>query len=382
MATLLTSHNLDHTSTSTSSRSSKQTKQKKKKKPRGNPPQSTAVDDLVSRMGLTPARKKPPSKKPPNSKPDSATPLPSLKAQLEYARNGHTVLRQFIRPNKNHNPSRLDDIRQELSELGKQHELHAWRQKVQVASNNSNIQCQTIDECRQALDRLGVPSQLPFLQYFNTWRTLPCVYELAEELAETAAILLDVPSVRLYQDSCFWKRSQDGPTPWHVDARMAPFDTSAILTIWIPLHDVSDSGLHFVSKSHADFALPFWNPFTTTNNKKENPWNDLETRYQHYKIQHYMPLKQGDVTVHSGWTLHCADGGGEDRLALAISYVDAKAHVRPHVLKDHGDDEDQWSYKDWVQDVPAGTEFEHPLVPIVWPPRQQQQQQQQTLQAP
>lgn len=44
----------------------------------------------------------------------------------------------------------------------------------------------------------------------------------------------------------------------------------------------------------------------------------------------YMPLSLGDVTVHSGWTHHCAGGNdsNEDRLALAISYVDARAEIR------------------------------------------------------
>ena len=64
-----------------------------------------------------------------------------------------------------------------------------------------------------------------------------------------------------------------------------------------------------------------------------------------------------------------APATGADRLALAISYVDARAPVRDNVLRDgdHGDDEDQWSYADWVKEVPPGKEFEHPLVPIVWP---------------
>ena len=121
-----------------------------------------------------------------------------------------------------------------------------------------------------------------------------------------------------------------------------------------------------------------------------------------------MPLNIGDVTVHAGWTLHCADPCSpnevQDRLALAISFVDSRAPVRhdaqqsvrlllkknkqqqqqgnnskyiitqdldPATANNYGqaDREDIWSYQDWVTEVPANSyEWDHPLVPILWPP--------------
>ena len=79
-----------------------------------------------------------------------------------------------------------------------------------------------------------------------------------------AQTLLVVPKVRLYQDSLFHKRAGGGSTPWYSDARMEPFDTSHIITLWIPLQSITrledaGTGLNFVDKSHLDFALPFWN---------------------------------------------------------------------------------------------------------------------------
>ena len=290
-----------------------------------------------------------------------------IESQLNYARNGHGVLRNFI------SPSLLDDVRTDLTKYAKSQALNAWRQKVEVASNSKKIakSCQSVEDCREELNQLGITEELPFLQYFNTWRSMPKVQELAYALGETAAILLDVPQVRLYQDSVFWKRQKDGPTPFHVDARMAPFDTSHFITFWIPLHDISSTGsaLQFVSKSHNDFALPYWNPIDNAYGE-DSQWNRLEDRYPN-KIVDYMPLSLGDVTVHSGWTLHCASANfeGKDRMALAISFVDAKAQIREDALDLHGkgDNEDQWSYKDWVKDVPARAPFHHHLVPRVWP---------------
>lgn len=312
-------------------------------------------------MGLTPVtKKKPKSRK-------QATNV-TIQSQLDYARNGHTVLRSFL------DPTHLRGIRKDIMTHINQQTLDAWRQKVEVASDSPKLaqSCHTIQDCQEALDGIGVASDnLPFLQFFNTWRSLESVKTLAHELlGQTASILLDVPCIRLYQDSVFWKRAGDGPTPWHTDARMAPFDTSHMLTFWISLEEVvEDTGLIFCSKSHSDFALPFWNDF-------EGPeYQRLEERYRHqHSCVNYMPLRLGDVTVHSGWTLHCTDGNVKvnDRVALAISFVDARAEVREDALGQcnsggYGDNEDQWSYKAWVQDIKPRQQFRHELVPIVWP---------------
>jgi ectoine hydroxylase-related dioxygenase (phytanoyl-CoA dioxygenase family) len=320
---------------------------------------------------------------------------PDLATQLDYARNGHAVIRNQL------DPALLERLRSELWDHGRKQELQAWRQKVQVATESAKIaaSCRTVQDCRKELARVGVPDDyLPFLQYFNCWTSLPSVYnDVVLQLAETAAILMDVDSVRLYQDSLFWKRPGDSPTPWHTDARMAPFDTSNLVTLWIPLQAIpaGGTGLVFCSKSHSDFSLPYWNPLEKANKNPRSPWNDLEERYRRDQddnddddddrhLVDYMPLQTGDVTAHAGWTLHCANGnleknknaktkGGHtdhDRLALAVTYVDARAVVRKDALTSSiGDNEDVWSYRDWVGQVPARTRnFVHKRVPIVWPP--------------
>jgi len=303
-----------------------------------------------------------------------------LETQLCFARNGHAVLRNLFETET------IRELHQQLREYSREHELDAWQQKLHVASSGGNgdvrikDSCATIQECQRQLRRLlGDNAPLPFLQYFHTARTLPTVYALCRRLAPLAAGLLDVPSVRLYQDALFWKRAADGVTPWHVDARMAPFDTSHLVTLWVPLHDVDAGGLVFCSKSHADFALPYWN-------RDPETWGDtlLEERYMNEErgeslLVDYMPLAAGDVTAHHGWVLHCADPSPSgDRMALAVSFVDSRAPVRDDIVASasagmtagtaSGDNEDAWSYRDWIGDVPPGCrDWDHPLVPIVWP---------------
>jgi ectoine hydroxylase-related dioxygenase (phytanoyl-CoA dioxygenase family) len=313
------------------------------------------------------------------------TKIPDIPTQLQYSRNGHAVIRQLL------SPKPIEELRSELVHFGNTQELAAWRQKVYVAADHNPLMaqqlldtsCQTINDCKKQMRRLLRTEHisLPFLQYFNVWRTNPAVYNLAKSLAHIAATFMDVTSVRLYQDSIFWKRPGDGPTPWHTDARMAPFDTSHMITIWIPLQPVYHSGLIFCSKSHNDFALPYWNDVSSGVNDPTSPWNHLDKRYHSAtSCCDYMPLALGDVTVHSGWTLHCADAFNptstkqqqvnDDRMALAITYVDAHAPVRDPITfisSSKCDSEDMWSYQDWVHDVPYNvSRWDHPLVPIVW----------------
>lgn len=99
-------------------------------------------------------------------------------------------------------------------------------------------------------------------------------------------------------------------------------------------------------------------------------WDRLDERYPSKDVD-YMPMNLGDVTVHSGWTLHCSNGNDRkgshnDRIAIAITFVDGNAEIRPQGQK--GDDEDRWSYESWFKEIIPRRKFSHELVPIVWPP--------------
>ena len=331
----------------------------------------------------------------------SSSPEISLQTQLDFSRHGHAALRSFL-PN-----ALIQNLRSELLPYAAKHALSAWRQKVEVQLADSpddyhrnNLRSivdnlTTAEECQDLLESFGIDSfdgDLPFLQHFNAWRSsdeassnmTPTVRRLclSPYLARAASILLDVPSIRLYQDSLFHKRVGDGWTPWHSDARMSPFDTSKMISFWIPLQSVplpedGGTGLLFVDGSHSDFALPFWN----------GAEGSLQNRYGDEAVRHHMPLEVGSVTVHNGWTLHCADSAEisedcEDRFALSITYVDERAEVREDVLSSQtaentrkesdtaaakGDNEDVWSFRSWVGGVKPRAQFRHPQVPIVWP---------------
>ena len=248
------------------------------------------IDDLVNRIGLQPVQmqhkaNKILASKQSNEKQQTHTiddfytsndikspHIISLQQQLEYARNGHTALRSFI-PRQ-----AIEQLKAELILYAKNHALAAWKQKVEVQladssddyyrQNSQSIatSLDNIEACQDMLESLGMDSgDLPFLQFFNTWRATESNTHavrqlcLSPYLAQAASILMDSPTVRLYQDSLFHKRAGDGWTPWHSDARMAPFDTSKMITFWIPLQAVptpenGGTGLLFVNYSHSDVS--------------------------------------------------------------------------------------------------------------------------------
>lgn len=141
--------------------------------------------------------------------------------------------------------------------------LISSRHAVRVVLGMEGADDMTIEECRDALSNVDSDA-IPFLQLFNLWRSSQAAQAVASSpyLGYIASELLGCGAVRLYQDSLFVKRSSDGPTRWHSDLTMAPFDCNDMVTCWIPLQPVppqaeGGSSLTFATGSHRDFALPF-----------------------------------------------------------------------------------------------------------------------------
>ena len=394
------------------------TKQKQKQTQKKRRASQQDIHNLVHKIGLQPVVTNSANTNSANTNINTNTnsankrtplskPIP-IKTQLQYARKGHTVLRNIL------DKPTLTNIHNDLVQYASQRQLEAWQQKVEVKLSLPSSKVKklytTPKACQDILNGNGnsngheTTTTIPFLQHFNTWRHLPSVHTLVHSpiLTQAAKELMDVKTVKLYQDSLFHKRPGDGPTPWHSDARMAPFDTSNMITFWIPLMYIPNggTGLMFVNGSHNDFALPFWNSRDgnvsgsgsgsdgTTGTGTGGEYDRLDERYGGEEgITDYMPMDMGDMTAHSGWTLHCAAAGmgrtdmtmgqQQERYALAVTYVDDMAEIREDAIAAFGDsaavgvgpgpghDEDRRSYEGWVKDVEPRCYFEHPLVPTL-----------------
>jgi ectoine hydroxylase-related dioxygenase (phytanoyl-CoA dioxygenase family) len=251
-------------------------------------------------------------------------------------------------------------------QLFDQNILTAWKHKLKInlGLETEETEGLTVSECEKLLSDVD-KEDIPFMQLFNMWYASDDVRSLAlsTELGQVAAQLLGTKSVRLYQDALFVKRSGDGPTRWHSDLNMAPFDTNDFVTCWIPLQRVPSqsnggSGLSFATGSHRDFALPFWSEPTEV---------DLAERYQ--VVTNYEGFEVGDCTFHHGWCLHSAPGNTlpDTRYAYSISFVadgvnllQEEGHIR------YPDNEDFQSYRLWIDDIGWGGLADHPLIPIVY----------------
>ena len=210
---------------------------------------------------------------------------------LSFERQGYWLDRGLL------DKAQVQALAPALDRVYEQQTHSVLRQKVRVVlgeealsqaeASGSSLREQT-KEFRRRLQ--SVPDgAIPFLQLFNTWRHSPAVLELlsSPRLASTAAQLLGASGpgqrVRLLQDSLFVKRAGDGETHWHADLAMAPLDTNALVTCWIPLQPVpaessGGSGLVFAGGSHRDVALPFWwraspcSPTALTPATTPRPW--------------------------------------------------------------------------------------------------------------
>lgn len=226
-------------------------------------------------------------------------------------------------------------------------------------------------------------ARLPYFQYLNLHEYHPYVHQIAhaKKLGRTAAVLLGVESVRLYQTGLFVKdpTGRNTPTFWHQDLNMIPVDTNNYVTIWCPLRRLDgarDSVLMFASQSHRDFAMKHWySPLESDGGESLT----LTIR-KRYNVNFYPIMDVGDCSAHHGWTYHAAsdlDKSASRREAITFSYIDANAKQLPsnsirksRVLPR----EDHVSYQRWyvnaqnlTDDMATWPGLDHESLPIVWP---------------
>ena len=157
---------------------------------------------------------------------------PTVHDALTFERAGHCTLRGLVPPaqiplhaiDAAYNSQQVAVHRQKLRVL-------IGEEAVTAAERDAADERALLKILRKQLSQLPAGSA-PFLQAFNLWRTSADVAALASSpiLTSAAASLLGCSRLRLYQDSLFVKRPDDGPTHWHSDLAMAPLDTNDLIT--------------------------------------------------------------------------------------------------------------------------------------------------------
>ena len=237
----------------------------------------------------------------PNHLPNLDEPYPVEQNKVNsYQRDGHVLLRHVARTQ----------------------EIDAYRPLIErhvFGSDKAGVPLEQRDAYRRA-----------FVQIANLWEIDKQVarFTCARRFARIAAELMGVDGVRLYHDQALFKEPGGGATFWHQDEYYWPLDTDNTITMWMPLVDVPEEMgiLTFASGSHVDGPL-----CDRAISQDSNEALERIIQQRSFPI-HRDPMRAGDATFHTGWTIHAAPANTTDavrEIMTIIYYADGARLIEP-----------------------------------------------------
>ena len=199
-----------------------------------------------------------------------------------------------------------------------------------------------------------------FTQVMNVWREDARVADFLRTsvLAQTAAKLMGVDSVRLYHDQALFKEAGGGRTPWHCDQVYWPIDNPNTVTAWFPLQDtpMEMGPLSFARGSGAVTA----GRNEPIGDKSDDVIGPLMAGCDYLS----KPFALGDVSWHSGWCYHNAGPNTTDRPreAFTVIFMDAAATMTEPKTREERNDAERW-----CPGVKPGEVIASPINPVLWP---------------
>ena len=201
-----------------------------------------------------------------------------------------------------------------------------------------------------------------FLQITNLWEVDETVkkFVFARRFAQIAADLLGVEKVRLYHDQALYKEPLGGHTPWHQDKFYWNLDTDKMVTMWMPLVDVSPEmgTMAFASGSHKMGMV-----------ENVHISDESEEIYKNYIADKNFPVHQngsmraGDATFHHGWMVHSAGGNRSEavtREVMTVIYFADGARITEPINEFQKAD-----HKRWLSGIEPGKIADGELNPIL-----------------
>lgn len=232
-------------------------------------------------------------------------------------------------------------------------EIDVYRQVIVTSAERFNTERRKLEE----RDTYGKA----FLQIKNLWVVDESVrrFVMAKRFGRMAADLLGVKNVRIYHDQALFKEPKGGPTPWHQDQYYWPLDTTNMVTMWMPLVDVSgEMGMiAFASTSHKKGLL--FN--VEISDESEAEYREY-VRKNNFPVSRADSMQAGDATWHYGLTIHSAHGNDSEtmREVMTIIYMAGDARVATP--------KNSWQEKDrevWLKNLAPGSLAESEINPFV-----------------
>lgn len=208
-----------------------------------------------------------------------------------------------------------------------------------------------------------------FLQVMNLWPDYPEVakFVMAKRFASIAAKLLGVDKVRIYHDQALYKEPYGGLTPWHQDQYYWPLETNKILTMWMPLIDVTqDMGtLNFASGTG---NVGYLGDIPISDESEQILSNMCEK--QGFDIVNHGDMQAGDATFHSGWCLHGAKENQSNIMREAMTiiwYADETAIITDPDAQERWNKGRRDDMTRWLPDRQPGQMADGKLNPLISP---------------
>jgi ectoine hydroxylase-related dioxygenase (phytanoyl-CoA dioxygenase family) len=197
-----------------------------------------------------------------------------------------------------------------------------------------------------------------FQQCLNLWEDHRDVAPLTfhPRIAETAAQLLGVPSVRIWHDQALYKEAGGKGTDAHQDQPYWPIDEADTVTAWIPFQDVTvaNGAMHYVPGSHRFGLRKFANIFF-------GDGFDLEAGEEAQGVApETVEITAGSVAFHHGLTIHGAapnTSAAPRRVHTVIYFADGShrtATGQPHQSVDRAG-------------IEPGAVIASSATPVAWP---------------
>lgn len=249
-----------------------------------------------------------------------------------YGRDGHAVVRQ----------------------LATAAEVDVYRPFIERAAAANNVETRPLAE-RGTYGRA-------FLQTTNLWRVDEAVarFVLSPRFGRIAAALMGVDGVRLYHDQALFKEPGGGRTPWHQDQFYWPFSSPHTITMWMPLVDIDDrvGSMHFADGSHRIGHVSGESIGDESDREVSRVIADRDL-----VVSTHGPMRAGDATFHSGWTLHSAGPNPTDamRSVMTVIYV-----ADGMVVADPVNPFQEFDRQVWLADRAPGRAVESELNPVIW----------------